>query len=113
MVRLLAFLTAALGCRVHEEEVSMQKKSSADWEELDGDGCGKLELHLGGTWEYLGHREPGLPHPPCVSPAWAVPGHHHNLPPTPSAPSRLPQGSFSLCNSPLTTQQVTHSAGLE
>lgn len=44
MIRLLAFLTAALGCRIYEEEVSMRKKrqrTGRSWMEM-----------AAGSWSY-------------------------------------------------------------
>lgn len=65
MIRLLAFLTAALGCRIYEEEVSMRKESQRT-------GRSWMEM-AAGSWSYTwvvparGHREPVLP-TPTVSP---------------------------------------------
>lgn len=62
MIRLLAFLTVAFGCRIYEEGVSMQTKSQRtgrSWMEM---ACGKLELHLSGTCTILWkHMETSLP----------------------------------------------------
>lgn len=108
MVRLLAFLTAALGCRIHEEEVSMQKKSQRtgrSWMEMAAGSWSYTWVEPGSTW---GHREPGLPHPLRVSPTRditrACPTRQH-LPLHPQAAPRLLQPS------PLAAAPTEHTAG--
>lgn len=83
MVRLLAFLTGALGCRIYEEEVSMGKKSQRT-------GRSWMEM-AAGSWSYtwvVPARSLGstgslvCPHPP-------VP---HRVPTAGSAGTRRPTG---------------------
>lgn len=82
MVRLLAFLTAALGCRIYEEEVSMRKKSQRT-------GRSWMEM-AAGSWSYT-----------WVVPARSLGSTGSLVCPRPPVPHRVPTAGSARTRRPM------------